>query len=77
MSNYEARVLAVLSDDHWTTRTDLIRRAKADPSRLIAAVQWLIEDGKVEFSKLYRGTGHGSGRSVHVYRKVGTREQAA
>lgn len=69
--SYTERVLFVVDrHDQWVSQADVIRHTKMAPARAIAALRILTQTGELEWSKLFRGRGQGSGRPQFIYRRI-------
>lgn len=71
------RVLFVLDSGSWVCQTDIIKWSRMAPAHCIVALKQLTKAGEIEWSKLKRGAGQGSGRPAFIYRKRRTGERAA
>ena len=61
----------------WVTQTDVIRLARMDPTTAIAGLKRLTQGGQIEWTRLFRGRGNGSGRPAFLYRRRQTQREAA
>lgn len=69
MHGYTERIFGLMLDtDGWMAQQDIVKRTRMAPATAITALQTMVADGELEWSKLYRGVGGGSGAPSYIYR---------
>jgi hypothetical protein len=69
LDDYSERIFGLLLDTGgWMAQQDIIKGTRMAQATAITTLQTMVADGEVEWARLYRGVGGGSGAPKHIYR---------